>query len=130
MENDKLLKLKDLASSATNGPWMRLFGERTIYDRMEDGCRGNSIVRADTAFSAQDAVNLDFIAAANPSTILALIAKVEALEADAERYQWLRHGDNDELVFQRGPVDMSYVYLPRNCKLDEMIDACRAKEKA
>lgn len=59
-----------------------------------------------------------------------LRAKVESLAADAERYQWLRHGDNDELVLQRGLVDMSYVYLPRNFKLDEMIDAAMAKEKA
>ena len=42
---------------------------------------------------------------------------------DAARYRWLRHGDNDELVLQRGPIAMDYVYLPRNSKLDEMIDA-------
>lgn len=41
---------------------------------------------------------------------------------DAARYRWLRNGDNDELVMARGPVDPSYVYLPRNEKLDELID--------
>lgn len=48
---------------------------------------------------------------------------------DAERYQWLRHGDNDEIVLQNGPVDMTYWYLPRNEKLDEMIDVAIAAQK-
>lgn len=69
----QLDKLEALARAATPGPWMRLFGERTVYDRMEDGCRGNTIVRADTSYSSQDAANLDFIAAANPATVLQLI---------------------------------------------------------
>jgi hypothetical protein len=75
-------KMKALALAATKGPWMRLFGERTVYDRMEDGCRGNAIVRADVAFSMQDANNLDFIAAANPASVLELIAEVEHLRAE------------------------------------------------
>jgi hypothetical protein len=67
-------ELARLAMGATPGKWMRLFGERTVYDRMEDGCRGNAIVRADVAFSQQDAANLDYVAAANPAAILALLA--------------------------------------------------------
>lgn len=59
-----------------------------------------------------------------------LRAKVESLTANAERYQWLRHGDNDDKVIQRGPVADDFVYLPRNFKLDEMIDAAMAKEKS
>ena len=78
-------KLKALAMAATKGPWMRLFGERTVYDRMEDGCRGNAIVRADVAYSSQDADNLDFIAAANPATVLELIAERDELRAEVER---------------------------------------------
>ncbi len=63
--------------------------------------------------------------------ILDLLSKLEQARAaqpdhaavrDAARYRWLRHGDNDELVLQRGPVADDYVYLPRNAKLDEMID--------
>jgi hypothetical protein len=70
----QLDKLEALARAATPGPWMRLFGERTVYDRMEDGCRGNAIVRADVGYSNRDADNLDFIAAANPATVQQLIA--------------------------------------------------------
>jgi len=66
--------LEALARAATPGRWMRLFGERTVYDRMEDGCRGNAIVRADLGYGLQDISNLDFIAGANPAAVLALIA--------------------------------------------------------
>ena len=85
LKAEDLAKLRELAQKATPGPWMRLFGERTVYDRMEDGCRGNAIVRADLGFSETDAENLDFIAAANPATILALLdtARAEGMEAAA-----------------------------------------------
>jgi hypothetical protein len=66
--------LEALARAATPGRWMRLFGERTVYDRMEDGCRGNAIVRADLGYGLQDISNLDFIAGANPAAVLELIA--------------------------------------------------------
>lgn len=72
--------LEAAARAATPGPWMRLFGERTVYDRMEDGCRGNAIVRADMP-SRQDAANLDYIAAANPAVILEVVARLRAAEA-------------------------------------------------
>ena len=71
----KLDELEQLANAATPGPWMRLFGERTVYDRMNDGCRGNAIVRTDFhPPTGRDVDNLDFIAAANPATIKRLIA--------------------------------------------------------
>jgi hypothetical protein len=45
----------------------------------------------------------------------------EALRKDAERYRWLRHGDNDE----RGAVQRPGVltYLLRNEELDACCDA-------
>jgi hypothetical protein len=46
VEGIDLDKLETLAQAATRGPWMRLFGDRTVYDRMKDGCRGIPIVRA------------------------------------------------------------------------------------
>ncbi len=45
---------------------------------------------------------------------------------NAQRYLWLRYGDNDELVLQQGMA--GYAHLPRNEKLDEMIDAHMADE--
>ena len=68
-------ELRRLAQEATHpltkGRWMRLFGERTVYDRMEDGCRGIPVVS--TPFSPPhpfEAACLDFIAAANPATLI------------------------------------------------------------
>lgn len=94
MDKEQRAALRKLAEEATPGPWMRLFGERTVYDRMEDGCRGNAIVRADLGYSIQDTLNIDYIAAANPSTILQLLDYIETLEKDAARYRWLRDVEN------------------------------------
>ena len=55
-------------------------------------------------------------------------SEIEAALKDAERYRWLRRGDNDEAVLQNGPIDMTYWYLPRNEKLDALIDAAIAEE--
>jgi hypothetical protein len=48
---------------------------------------------------------------------------------DADRYRWLRHGDNDELVLRhyiRGSIETTY--LPRNEALDAAIDAAMGKQ--
>ena len=66
--------LRQLAEAATPGPWMRLFGERTVYDRMEDGCRGIAIVRSDCSPPTQkEAANIDYIAACSPDVLLELL---------------------------------------------------------
>ena len=72
--NVNIEELKQKALAATPGPWMHLFGDRFVYDRLEDGCRGNPIVGVDYAV-ADVRGNLDYVAAANPSAILALIAE-------------------------------------------------------
>jgi len=70
--------LRTLAEAATPGPWMRLFGERTVYDRMEDGCRGIPIVRSDCSPPTQkEAANIDYIAACSPDVVLALLDALE-----------------------------------------------------
>lgn len=58
-----------------------------------------------------------------------LAAERDAYKLDAQRYRWLRHGDNDEKVLCNGPVDKDYWYLLRNKKLDDAIDEAIAKEK-
>ena len=80
-------ELRRLAQAAmhpvTKGRWMRLFGERTVYDRMEDGCRGIPIVATDHfPPSLQEAAYLDFIAAANPATVSELLDRLERAESE------------------------------------------------
>ena len=70
--------LRTLAEAATPGPWMRLFSERTVYDRMEDGYRGIAIVRSDYSPPTQkEAANIDYIAACSPDVVLALLDALE-----------------------------------------------------
>lgn len=53
----------------------------------------------------------------------------DALRADAERYRWLRQGDNDEQVMRFHEwatevcVNPTPMYLPRLERLDKLIDA-------
>jgi hypothetical protein len=52
-----------------------------------------AICLSDTYEGYQD--HCEFIAAANPAAILALLDRVEKAEKDAERYRWLRSPDTD-----------------------------------
>ena len=82
-------ELRRLAQAAshptTKGRWIRLFGERTVYDRMEDGCRGIPVVSTDKhPPSLFEAACLDFIAAANPAAITKLLDRLEAAENERD----------------------------------------------
>lgn len=55
--------------------------------------------------------------------------EIEALRKDAERYRWLRRGDNDDLVLRKLP-EIGYTYLPRNSTLDALIDAAMQTKEA
>lgn len=59
----------------------------------------------------------------------ALQSAIQALTKDAERYRWLRYGDNDEPLIKRGPVINDFVYLLRMEKLDAAIDAAIKQEQ-
>jgi len=65
--------------------------------------------------------------AAVATAVEALAAENKALREDAERYRWLRHGDNDEVILV--PCTWTTTgYLPRNEELDAAIDAALTKE--
>ena len=60
-----------------------------------------------------------------------LAAENKALSKDAERYRWLRHGDNDEpcLKFtQESRAGTNDAWLLRGHELDVAIDAAMQKE--
>ena len=81
-------ELRRLAQAAmhpvTKGRWMRLFGERTVYDRMEDGCRGIPVVSTPVSPPHPfEAACLDFIAAANPAAVIEILDHLEAAESEA-----------------------------------------------
>ena len=81
-------ELRRLAQAAmhpvTKGRWMRLFGERTVYDRMEDGCRGIPVVSTPVSPPHPfEAACLDFIAAANPAAVIEILDRLEAAESEA-----------------------------------------------
>lgn len=97
-------EIETLARLATPGPWAIDSDSVNKYDRLyvAKGSTGDLQGRVLEVFAnclvtsdEERYVNAAFIAAANPATILALIAEVRALRADAERYRWLRQQPND-----------------------------------
>ena len=93
-----------LAAGPTEGRWMHLPGDRFVYDRMEDGCRGNPVVGVDYTppFFSQKSKNLDYIAAADPQTIAALLAELDDARRDAERLRKAAEPALRELKFYAG----------------------------
>lgn len=79
MDKDKLNELKELAEKATPGPWIYDEEDGTIEPLETVGLR--SII-AEPTYSNDAA----FIAAANPQTVLELIAEIERREKEAD---WL-----------------------------------------
>ena len=86
IDTNELRRLAKAATHpATKGRWMRLFGERTVYDRMEDGCRGTPVVATPTSPPDKaEAAKLDFIAAANPAAVSELLDRLEAAEKERD----------------------------------------------
>jgi hypothetical protein len=77
--------------------------------------------------------------AMDPAAILALIAEVRELRADAERYRFLRDGQADTSDFCCASLEIYLPVPPRDkaepprkhsACFDAAIDAARAKEKA
>lgn len=84
---DKIAKLKELAGNATQGEWTA--NKRYIksqYAHILALTQGNcdAVMNRMECIDAYD--NAEFIASANPATILELIAEIEALEKEAD---WL-----------------------------------------
>ncbi len=72
--------------------WMHLFGDRFVYDRMEDGCRGLPMAGVDYGPPMlAESKRLDYIAACHPERIARLLDALEAATKDAQRYRWLRN---------------------------------------
>ena len=91
MNKEQRDALRSLAEEATPGPWWH--GECTPPDVHALAWIGQSFVDCEGGQKNYAAPSRDaeYIASANPSTILQLLDYIETLEKDAARYRWLRH---------------------------------------
>lgn len=93
-------KIESLAKAATPGPWRGDRFDGTVkYDIVAGDypngaytiiCHGDNGNACDGGYGFTSAENEAYVLAANPDTILALVAEVRRLREDAERYRWLR----------------------------------------
>jgi hypothetical protein len=82
--------------------------------------------------AAEDAQEADYIAAANPATISALLADLEAAEKDAERYRWLKEkGAYEPPRFNDadGYSEFQVFFWTHSNTLDAAIDAALSQLK-
>lgn len=123
----------------TPGPWHVRQGDEWTCDLATSETFGEwNVVSANKRRDECDA-NMAGIAALRneaPTLIRSLCEALGEAVADAERYRWLRHGDNDERVMMTSvqdegcrPFDHRFdaSWLLRNEKLDAAIDAARGR---
>jgi hypothetical protein len=133
--------LETLAKVAGGDEWTQTYATSTNLARvwLPDGdavcqCFGN-IGHQPEAIDADDVS--EYIAAANPAAILAIIAEVRALREDKARYRYLRerrfyYADNPNTsMYHKAGVDSGYLHVKTIDRegLDAAIDVAR-KEKA
>jgi hypothetical protein len=72
-----------LDAGPTPGEWMHLPGDRFVYDRMEDGCRGIPVVGVDyqPSFFDRNGRTLDYVAACHPARMARILADHARLTA-------------------------------------------------
>jgi hypothetical protein len=144
MSNDELQQLKALAEAATPNWFEDKWGALMVSEHEPMYMRGATIAGAGSRVE-QAKKNTSFIAAANPAVILALIAKVESLEADAARLDFvidkgafitwsLRDSTIKQCQLMNQDEDEDFHYLSGDDKyfntVRDAIDAAKAKEKA
>jgi len=86
-------ELKRAAEASPGGPWV---AENDSLYFKDDGYTRH-LMDADAGHDVEDEAYysaLNFIAAANPAAVLALIAENEELRKDADRYRWLNTKSN------------------------------------
>lgn len=128
MDKEQRAALRKLAEEATPGPWVCKSHTCETIDDIDPGddwtvygVNGQcvcfeSVGRNDCAQS-----NAKHIAAANPSTILAMLDYIETLEKDAGRYRWLRDEENS-LTEDDPCVSDSFFNSWYGEELDKVID--------
>ena len=136
--DELIAELKSVTRNATPGPWVAdMFGisGQGGYPKIRASGHIGPIaeVRSNLKYSGlceaehiERAGNAEFISAANPAMLLALLAERAELKRDAERYRWLRAQDwyDSPLCVLSNPkhsVKLGSDYPSRE-RLDQKID--------
>lgn len=108
---------------------LKVVAWRLTWPRMQRNAAGSKLVDRDPGDSWGDTVEPLVLESEALPALNAALERVKVLEADARRYQWLRYGDNDEVVLmvydgkvRRFDHRFDNAWLPRNEKLDAAID--------
>lgn len=114
--DDQIAEIEALAGSATPGPWGLTLDRGLSVASSEWGLFD---IRQDQPNFAVDA---HYAAAANPKSVLALIARLREAERDAARYRWLRDRGDACQWMNIIRIDLEEFVMQDNA-LDAAIDA-------
>lgn len=101
MTDEQRAELKRLAEKATHGPWHTGSGEHWGRDVRADGACSIAFCGGPSEMARRDA---RFIAAANPATVLDLLAENERLRAVLRSLAPTRHAGHDG-AWETCPID-------------------------
>lgn len=132
-----LKELERLARAATPGPWTY---DGDTWELSAPSRKGKvEIATIETGWTepmeSEQQANIAYILAANPAAILSLIAELEQVKKDAERYRWLaascrstsEHWGGRWSIIIDGPAPKSH---DSEDDFDAAIDAAIAKEQS
>jgi len=80
MTKEKLQEIKEKAQKATPGPWISGMSAKGMSVWQFEGRTVTEWICSWQGISPQREYNMDYISAVDPTTILALIGRIEALE--------------------------------------------------
>lgn len=132
--DELLAELEELAAGATEGPW--------TYETDEDSCYGAVFVKPDTEHYSPPICRIDndvtaeFVAATDPTTIMALTAELRRLRAenaelakDAGRYRWIVKKSTYGISYRQCPELTLPIYAPDHRDgLGDAIDTAMADQ--
>ena len=111
-------ELRKLAEAATPGPW-NYYDDSLSTGRIEIVAPGKTVTRIYRSVPEEDGANAEFIAAANPQTIIALLDTIEAQAAEIERLKASFTNELDSLSnrnYQLRMANADQAALLKRCK--------------
>ena len=123
VQEARIKEIQDRVDKATPAPWMYLFGDEIIYEKLEDGCRGLPIARAALGNHYN---NAQFIANA-PDDIEFLLAALE--EAQDRNKQQIEIKNNLATLYSQSQ-ERERQLQAKNHDLELSVAAVRAANDA
>jgi hypothetical protein len=125
MSNFDKRALREAAETATPGPWVEKRGEVTTADYEVEGATYLDLI-CNCEIVGTESPNAEFIAAANPATVLALLDELEAKGRMVAELLNIISRHAVELGWGEKPITLAELIISREGSGSDALDAIRA----